>query len=75
MELKTSFLLFLGNKDINQVYIGKDDYLFQKVSSSIFNDKQFYKNLEYIDSFANHTQIPVSLMLVPSSYTFICITY
>ena len=75
MELKTSFLLFLGNKDINQVYIGKDDYLFQKVSSSIFNDKQFYKNLEYIDSFVNHTLIPVSLMLVPSSYTFICITY
>ncbi len=71
MELKTSFLLLLGNKDINQVYIGKDGYLLQKVLSSDFHYEQFYKNIEFIHSFASNSQIPVSLMLVPSSYSIL----
>ncbi len=71
MEFKTAILLLAGNKDINQVYIGKDGYLFQKELPNQFNTEQLNKNLEYINAFAANVEIPVSFILAPSSFSIL----
>lgn len=64
MSIKTSFDKLLGKKDINGVYLCKDDYLIEKYETPVNSDKiikvlnAFYQNINYVN---------LNLMLVPTS--------
>ncbi|MDD2377573.1 MAG: DHHW family protein [Bacilli bacterium] len=66
MSIKTSYEKLMGKKDINGVYLGKDNYLIEKYDKPLNNDKiieslnNFYQALNYTN---------MSLMLVPTSIT------
>ena len=62
----------LGKRDINGVYIGKDGYYLEKVTRSDIDEKRFEKNIKRVESFAAEMgDVPVSLMLVPTSGTIL----
>lgn len=63
MSIKTNFQLLLGNKLINGVYIGSDEYLFQEYKYPNNTDKLITK----LNEFYNRNNIDMDLMLVPSS--------
>lgn len=61
----------MGKKDINGVYIGKDDYLIEKYLPSDFDDNNVDMNVEYLSAFLNDASATdkynsVSCVLVPS---------
>lgn len=64
MNIKTKFDKFLGKKDINDVYICREDYLIEKYKEPVNSDKiiealnNFYKRINYVN---------LNLMLVPTS--------
>ena len=66
MYIKTTFDKLLGKKDINNVYLGSDEYLLQKYEKPLNTDKiintlnNFYDKINYTN---------MSLMLVPTSIT------
>ena len=71
MEFKTDIMLLAGNKDINEVYIGKYGYLLQKVLPSTFNYEQLNYNLDCINEFASKVEAPIYSMLIPSSFSIL----
>lgn len=65
MGLKTSYQIFLNQKEINNVYIGKEQYLFEKYKKPINTQKL----IEKLNEFYNKQQdnMNMSLLLVPNS--------
>lgn len=63
MGIKTRFQLLLGQRLINDVYIGKDEYLFQKYNDPINTDKLINK----LNEFYTNNSVNMEIMLVPSS--------
>lgn len=60
--------LLTGRRDINDTYIGKDGFLFEKVTPADIDNKRYERNLSRIESLSmNYPDIPFSVMLVPSS--------
>lgn len=56
-----------GEREINDTYIGKDGYLFDKCSEADFNEKQFKNNLTCIGMLIDKYELDnVSLVLVPT---------
>ncbi len=68
IEIKTSIMTGLGARDINGVYIGKDDYLIEKILDKDFNQEQLDRNLASVSKFieANRDKDP-AVMVVPTS--------
>jgi len=64
MGIKTKFQLLLNQKLINDVYIGKDEYLFQKYNDPVNTDKLINKLNQF---YQNNNTVNMSFMLVPSS--------
>jgi len=66
MSIKTSYEKISGKKEINEVYLAKDNYLIEKYHKAVNNDKiiaslnNLYHELNYIN---------MNLMLVPTSIT------
>lgn len=54
----------LQKTEINDIYIGKDGYLFEKFNN---NEKNLDIASERIDNFSKKVNIPVSFILVPNS--------
>lgn len=65
-EIKTRIQLLVGNKDINGVYISKDNYLIEKKLEQDFDYNIFSENIKSINEFANKNS-NVKLMIVPTS--------
>lgn len=63
MGLKTKTQLLLGYKEINNVYIGEYEYLFEKYNTPTKTDQL----LETLDNFQDKLDIELDLMLIPSS--------
>lgn len=63
MAIKAKAEQLLLKKEINGVYIGKDDFLFEKRTSF---EEQFVQNLELVSSFSNPER-SVTLLLAPIS--------
>lgn len=63
MSIKTKYQLLIGQKLINGVYVGKDEYLFQKYENPVNTDKLINK----LNEFYTNNDINMSIMLVPSS--------
>ena len=69
---KTRIMLALGKKDINGVFIGKDDYLIEKYTDSDFDDDLVKYNIDMISDFLNRTaelEVGTYVSFVPSKGT------
>lgn len=64
MSIKTNTDKILGKKDINGVYLGKDDYLIEKYNTPA-NSNKIIKILNQFNE--NNKNINMNLMLVPTS--------
>lgn len=68
VSLQTKLKLLSGKKDIENTYIGKDGFLFEKVTDADIDQKRFENNLSVIEKLAvDNPQTPFDVMLVPSS--------
>ena len=63
-SIAESFLLKTEN---NGIVYGKDGYLFPKFQS--YDESTYWDNLKAIQDFANETETPVHVIVVPSAYT------
>ena len=66
MGIKTKYQLLLNQKLINDVYIGSDEYLFQRYKTPENTEKLIKKLNEFYDKNSN---VEMNLILVPSSGT------
>ncbi len=62
---------FMGKRDINGVYVGKDGYLLEKYEESDFDSAQIEENIACLSDFLNHAvklygERNVACMLLPS---------
>ena len=62
---------FIGKKDINGVYLGKDGYLLEKFDTSAYDPAQAQKNITYLSQFLNNAvqqygSDRVSCMILPN---------
>ncbi|GKX31277.1 membrane protein [Vallitalea longa] len=65
---KSNIEQLFPRKDINGVYLGKDDYLIEKCLEKDFNYAQLDKNIELVNSFAStNDSLDVSMIIVPTS--------
>ncbi|CDM69891.1 hypothetical protein CM240_2774 [Clostridium bornimense] len=69
ISLNTKYKILSLNKDINDVYLGKDNYLFEDTSS--YDTKKLYKNMDHLknliikykDSIGENN---INIMLIPN---------
>lgn len=71
VKLKTSLRMSLGQKEINGVYLGADDYLIEKYAASDFNEEQVEANIWFLSDFLqdmihNYGDNHVRCFFVPS---------
>ncbi|MBQ5976755.1 MAG: hypothetical protein IJL51_01305 [Oscillospiraceae bacterium] len=58
---------FSGRRDINGVYLGKDGYLFARLTEDDFDQKQYEKNLAAVRTFMDgHTDLDCRILLAPT---------
>lgn len=67
MEVATAVKKAEGFKDINGVYIGKEGYYITKVTDNDLEREKFIENLRYVEYFACKQELPIYIMLVPST--------
>ncbi len=67
MEVSTAVKKAEGCRDINGVYIGKENYYITKVTDRDVKREKFIGNLRYVEYFADRQEVPVYTMLVPSA--------
>lgn len=68
MQLGTKIKLMSGRRDIEDTYIGKDNYYFEKITDTDIDVKNYRRNLGRIESLADkYDGIKFTMMLVPSS--------
>lgn len=61
--------MFFLQTEEDGILLGKDGQMFTKEFVSVKENKQFIKNISELVSFAETTNVPVSVMLVPSPST------
>jgi hypothetical protein len=64
VKTKTAFEIAIGKREINDVYISKERFL-QKITS--VDDEVINGNINGINTFANRYDIPVYVMIAPTS--------
>ncbi len=68
----TSVKKALGHKDIGGVYIGKENYYFEKIMNQDISQTNYFQNLRFVNYLAaSQQESEVSLMLVPSPGTIL----
>lgn len=67
LKIESFVDIVLGKKENNNVYIGKDGYLFEKFNVTNNNLNNISIAADRINNFANKVQIPVYYMLIPNS--------
>lgn len=60
-----------GRTEINGVYLGKDDYYFQRFTDDSYSYSRVVSIFRMMDSFVQKQGIPTSVMLVPSPGTIL----
>lgn len=60
---------FIGKVENNGIYFGREDYLIDRFS--FYDEDRLNTNLNQLNQFANHKDIPIMLMLVPNSSTIL----
>lgn len=69
LQIATTSQYLLYHREINDVYIGKDHYLFEKKLGSDLSEKNYKLNLEYITAMKADVDSDVSVMLIPTPGT------
>lgn len=69
MKIATTGEYLLYRREVNGVYIGKDNYLFDKIVDSDLSQKNYETNLGYITALKAATDADVSVMLIPTAGT------
>ena len=69
MKTSTTTKLALGFKETDQVYFGKGGYLFARTRNRDIDQKQYLKNLRYVEYLGRENPGRTSLILVPSPAT------
>jgi hypothetical protein len=69
LEAATTGQYLLFHREINDVYIGSDDALFNKTLDSDLSVTNFEKNVGYVTAMAADAHTDTSLMLIPSPGT------
>ena len=69
--LATGLQAVAGKKDINGVYLGKDDFLLEKYNRTDFDKEQVNENIKYLSEFLNYSvkhygKDNVHCMMLPS---------
>lgn len=64
LKVNSGMELVLQKKEVNDIYIGKDGYLFEKFD---FDEKNINTAIERIENFSKNVEIPVYFILVPNS--------
>lgn len=66
MSFSTSVEKLAGYREIADIYIGKDGYYFAKKTQDMTDQKQYNKNLHYVEYLGTQMTGKTSLLLVPS---------
>ncbi|MCC8073245.1 MAG: hypothetical protein LIO62_03875 [Clostridiales bacterium] len=74
VDFSTQVQLLTGKKDINSVYIGKDDYLLEKYTNADFDEEIVDDNIYYLTDFLNTVcdnigQEHTDLLFIPGKTT------
>ena len=69
MQASTQLKKLAGFQDISQVYMGKDGYYFAKTTQDEIEQKQYLKNLRYVEYMGEGVDSRASLILAPSPGT------
>lgn len=64
LKVNSGMELVLQKKEVNDIYIGKDGYLFEKFD---FDEKNINIAINRIEEFSKSVEIPVYFILVPNS--------
>ena len=67
LKVKASEEIFLGKTENNNVYIGKDGYLFEKIEYTNKSEEKINELINRINYFYENTTIPTYFLLVPNS--------
>ena len=67
MQTTTVIKKLLGYKDIGGVYLGNDNYYFEKITDDDVSLSKFAANLSAFDKFTSENNINAHVMLIPSS--------
>ncbi len=67
-EMKTQMQLIVGNKDMNGVYIAKDNYLIEKKLENEVNKEKVKENIGRLNEFTkNNKDKNIQIMIVPTA--------
>lgn len=69
MMTSTAVERMMGFRELNGVYLGKDGYYLTKLTQEDIDQKQYLKNLRYVEYLGACEQDKVSLLLAPSPGT------
>lgn len=69
LSFATQMQRLTGSSCINQVYLGKDHYFFEKVLDSDISQKKYETNLKMIQACAQQEDVDCNILLVPSPAT------
>ena len=67
VKLNSAFNLSLGKTENNDVYIGKDGFLFEKFEYKEEEKDNLEKVENAINNFTNNVNVPIYFMLIPNS--------
>ncbi|MGN0403425.1 MAG: DHHW family protein [Acetatifactor sp.] len=68
VSFRSDFLQFAGYREINDVYLGEDDYLIEKWLDRDFEEAQLLKNMDAVREFVKrYPEQQTSVMLVPTA--------
>ena len=67
LKLNSFLQVSTGKAENNDVYIGKDGYLFEKFDYNLEKEKNIKKNSLIINDFAKKIEVPSYFMLIPNS--------
>lgn len=70
-KASTALQKCMGAKEINQVYLGKDHYYFQKFTDDSYSANRMRSIFSVMEEFSNLTGLSTSVMLVPTSGTIL----
>lgn len=67
-EMKTQLQILVGNKDINGVYLAKNNYLIEKKLENEIDKKKLQDNINRLNEFAkSNTDKNIQIMIVPTA--------
>lgn len=69
ISASTAIQKFFGKTEINGIYLGKDNYYFNRFTDESYSKSYMNTVFSTIDSFIKRQPVPFNIMLIPSSGT------